>query len=326
MSRNIPPALQAHLLQSSTTTCRLLRIELKSGDSPAGPPTVYGITTLDRDIDYDDGDGLVRYVASNGFDPSTLSSDVGYSVDNAEGYALISDDIPGVTVEQAEAGDLDDAQWRCYLVNFEDLSMGHVLLDGGDLGEVRTKFGMIFIPELLSYMMRLRQPVGSVWSRTCRAIFGTPAESQTGCGVDVEPLWVYGTVVDVGAETDRTFTGDNVTSGKVPFPGRVQWLTGANAGREYATEEVDGEDVTLSETTAYAIEDGDTYRIRPDCRKRYLEDCIGEWDNGPNFKGEPLIPVGDAMSIQTPGGQLPGGGGWIAEVPIPELPGEDSPP
>lgn len=311
MSRNIPAALQAHLLLSATTTCRLLRIELKSGDSPAGPPTVYGITTLDRDILYDDGDGPINYVASNGFDPSAISSDVGYSVDNAEGYALISDDVPGVTVEMAEAGDLDDAQWKAYLVNFEDLTMGHAVLDAGDLGEVPTKYGMLWVPELLSYMMRLHQPVGGVWSRTCRAIFGSPADSQTGCGVDVEPLWVIGEVLSVGAESDRVFTGDNVTATIVPVPGRVQWLTGANAGREYATEEVDGDTVSLNETAAYAIAPGDQYRIRPDCRKRYEEDCIVTWDNGPNFKGEPKTPVGDAMSIMTPGGQLPGGGGFV---------------
>lgn len=318
--RTVPPLLKAHLNANPTTTCRLLKIKLKNGDSPPGP-LFYGLTTLDRDVVYDDGsgDGEITYVATNGFDPSTMSADVGYTVPNAEGYALISDDIPGITVEMVEAGDLDDAQWAMYLVNYEDLTMGHALLDAGDLGEVRTKSGLVWIPELLSYIMRLRQPIGSVWSRKCRAIFGTPADSQTGCGVDIAPLWVNGEVVAVGAETDRAFTGDVVTNDIVPEPGRVQWLTGANAGREYATEEVDGEDVVLSETTAYPIEVGDTYRIRPDCLKRYLEDCIGTWDNGPNFKGEPLIPTGDASSIQVPGGQLPGGGAFVGTD-------EDEPP
>lgn len=313
MSRTIPPLLEAHLLQSTTTTCRLLRVALKNG-------TIYGLCTLDRDLVYDDGDGEITYVATNGFDPSTFSSDTGYSVDNAESYALISNDIPGVTLEMAEAGELDDAEWVCYLVNFEDLSMGHAVLDGGDLGDVRTRYGMVWIPELLSYIMRLRQPVGSVWSLTCRAKFGTPANSQTGCGVDIAPLWVNGEVVAVGAETDRTFTGDNVTDEFVPFPGRVQFLTGANAGKEYATEEVTGEVVSLSETTAYAIEVGDTYRIRPDCLQRFVEDCIGRWDNGINFKGEPKIPVGDALAVMAPGGQLPGGGGYAGEATEEEEP------
>jgi uncharacterized phage protein (TIGR02218 family) len=304
----------AHLQQNATTTCRLLKIILKSG-------FVYGLATLDKDVAYDDGGGVVNYSATNGFDPSTFSTDTGYSVDNAEGYALITQaPTPGVNTDMVNAGEFDDAQWICYLVNFEDLSMGHIVLDAGDVGEVRTKYGMIWIPELLSYMMRLKQPVGSVYSRTCRAIFGSHAAQQTGCGVALGPLWVNGSVVAVGAETDRIFTASALST-ITPMPGRVQWLTGDNAGKEFATEDVEGMVVTLNETTAYAIQVGDTYRIRPDCLKRYHEDCIGVWSNGPNFKGEPLIPVGDSSQVQTPGAQLPGGGGYVSA----DLPEGDTP-
>lgn len=320
--RTVPVALQAHLNQVDTTTTRLLKISLRSG-------VTYGLAMLDRNVSYDDGEyeGEIDYIATNGFDASTLSADIGYSVDNSEGYALVSDGVPGITTEMAEAGELDDATWVCYLVNYEDLSMGHVVLDAGDLGEVRTKHGMIWIPELLSYVMRLRQPIGGVWSRTCRAIFGSPAGSQTGCGVDLTPLWVNGEVTVVGDESDRVFEGDSIldsASAVTPSPGRVQWLTGVNAGREYAVEAVDGDEVTLSEPTLYAIEVGDTYRIRPDCKKQYVRDCIGVWDNGLNFKGEPYIPVGDAASNQIPGAQQPAGGGYVGEKPEP--PEESSAP
>lgn len=305
--RNVPAALQTHLNGNATTTTRLLKIILRDG-------RVFGLAMFDQNVDYDDGQGPVTYYAANGFDPSTLSGDIDFSVDNAEGYALVSKaPVPGITTEMVEAGELDDAQWIMYLVNFEDLTSGrHVILDAGDLGEVRTRYGMIWIPEFLSYGMRLKQTVGSVWSRQCRAIFGSPAASQTGCGVNIEPLWVHGEVVSVGAESNRVFTGTLLynSPGIVPFPGRVQWLTGDNAGREFATENIDGDVCTLNETTSYPIQPGDQYRIRPDCRKRYREDCIQTWNNGPNFKGEPLIPVGDATQVQTPGAQLPNGGGW----------------
>lgn len=306
--RTVPAPLQTHLDGSANTTCRLLKVMLKSG-------VVYGLTTLDRDIEYDDGAGALNYVATNGFDPSDLSSDVGFSVDNAEAYALISNDVPGVTVEMVRAGELEDAQWVCYLVNYENKAQGHVLLGAGDLGDVLTSYGVVWIPELLSYAMRLRQPIGSVWSRTCRAEYGSPADSQTGCGVDLTPLWVSGEVTAVGAETDRQFTGDATPFADSPappsnYPARVQWLTGANAGTEVSVESVEGLVITLNETTGYPIQVGDTYRTRRDCRKRYQEDCITANDNGVNFKGEPLIPVGDASQLQTPGAQLPGGGGY----------------
>jgi uncharacterized phage protein (TIGR02218 family) len=309
MTRTVPPTLQAHLDGAATTTCRLLKFKTKSG-------AVFGLTTLDIDLEYDDGtgDGPITYVATNGFDPSAIAADLGYSVGNSEGYTLISDQVPGVTAEMIRAGELDDATWVCYLVNFRSLGNSpgneHVILDAGDVGQIRVKNGVVWMPELLSYVMRLKQPIGGVWSRTCRAIFGSPPASPTGCGIDTTALWTSGTVQEVGLETDRTFTGDFVTTlPAVNYPARVQFLTGANAGREYATEEVDGLAVSLIETTAYPMAPGDTYRMRQDCGKRYDEDCIAIWANGPNFKGEPHIPVGDAVQGQTPAAQLPGGGG-----------------
>lgn len=315
--RNIPSDLLAHLQQASTTTCRLLKITLRDDGSSAGPMS-FGFTTLDRDVAYDDGDGEIVYSSTNGFDPAGFSSDSTYAISNSEAYALISDDVaPGISIEDIERGALDDATWRCYLINFEDTSMGHVLLDAGDVGQVRTRYGMVWMPELLSYVVRLRQPIGSVDSRTCRAVFGTSANSQTGCGVNVSALWVSGEVTAVGAEPDAMFTGDVTTTSPVdPFPGRVEWLTGNNAGVISWTDSFDAGTVRLGEPTPFPIEVGDTYRIRPDCRKRFIEDCKDTWDNAINFKGEPLIPTGDASSGQTPGAQLPGtglpsgGGAW----------------
>lgn len=307
MTRQVPAPLQAHLNEAATTTTRLLKITLTNG-------FVYGLSMLDADVIYDDGQGPITYIATNGFDSSTISADIGYTVDNAEGYALISQDINGLELADIEAGVLDDAQWVCYLVNFRDITQGHMIIDAGDVGEVRTKYGLVWLPELLSYMARLRQPVGSTWSRTCRAVFGSPAPSQTGCGISLVPLWVSGTVLSVGAEDNRIFTGDDVGGASPaipPVPGRVQFLTGLNAGREFAVEELDGLTVSLAEPTNYAMAPGDTYRIRPDCAKRYDADCIGKWNNGPNFKGEPLIPVGDAGGLQSPGAELGKGAGYI---------------
>lgn len=316
--RTVPSALQTHLDGVATTTTRLLKVTLRDGFT-------YGMCMSDVNMVYDDGDGEVTYYATNGFDPSTIAADTALTVGNAEGAALLAQGIEGIELEDVKAGRLDDAQWIMYLVNFKDTQPDgkltanrHVILDAGDLGEVSVKHGIVWTPELLSYIMRLKQPVGSTYSRRCRAIFGSPADSQTGCGVDLTPLWVNGTVLSVGAETNRVFTGDNVVSaspGVAPNPGRVQFLTGDNAGREFAVEELDGEEVSLNETTNYAIQAGDTYRIRPDCGKLFKEWCIDIWDNGVNFKGEPLIPVGDASGVQSPGAQLGKGGGYVGDKP-----------
>lgn len=293
MPRNNP--LSSDLAEAGTTTCRLLKIT--TANSPA---QVFGLTTLDRAVTYDDnsGDGPIEYVGTRGFDPSVLRTDLGLAVDNAEARALISDEVDGITRAMIEAGELNDASWVCYLVNFQNLTAGrHVELGSGDVGDVRLVDGMLYIPELKDIIVRLQQPIGEVFSRRCRATFGLPAteeNGQRGCGVDLAPLWTNGTVEAVGSEANSQFEASALASPH-SFPGVVQFLTGDNAGREFSVESVDSMLVSLYELTPYPIHVGDTYRIRPDCGKQYLLHCIGDWSNGPNFKGEPYIPDGSEV-------------------------------
>lgn len=286
--RNIPAALKAHLQQSVTTTCRLLKIELRDGSA-------YGLTSLDRDVIYDG----VTYSAINGFNPSVIATDTSFDIDNSEGYALLSANVPGITADMVRRGDLDDAGWVMLLVNYEDLSQGHVILDKGDLGEVKlTTEDTVYIPELVSYAMRLRQTIGHVDSRLCRAIFGTPADSQTGCGVDVTALWENGSVTTID---DPYYSfGGFVTATNV-LPGRLQWLTGDNASsRVYALESFEGGIVSLFERMPFPIKSGDTFKIRPDCDKS-KKTCRDRWLNLINMKAEPDIPTSDGTAAQTPG-------------------------
>lgn len=307
MSRAIPIALQDHLDGSTTSTTRCVRFRLKD-------ETVLGFAMLDRDVPYDHGDGYgeIVYSASQGIDPSAIVADTSYSVANEEGRILVSTTLQGLTLEMVESGALDDGQWDCFTLDWLNPVTGSaLLLDAGDLGEVRTEEGMVIIPELLSYAMRLRQSVGTVWQRPGRCIFGTPANSQTGCGVDAEVLWQDGTVSSVGAETDRTFTG-TITGF---FPGRLEFTSGPNVGKRYAIESVDGMTITLAETTPFPIEATHTYQHRPDCTK--LKDGLlgcDSYGNWPDFKGEWTIPVGDGVAGSVPGGNLPGGGGWTGQV------------
>lgn len=298
--RNWPPALIAHLQQPVTTTCRLLRLRLYDG-------RVYGLTSLDRDVVYQG----VTYSAFTGIDPSVIATDSGLSVDNGEGFSLLADDEgAGITSRMIDAGELDDAQWTMMLVNWADLSMGHGVLDAGDVGNVTIEQRTAYTVELISYVMRLRQPIGGLDSRTCRATFGNPADGQLGCGIDAEALWLYGTVTGVSAdEPRRVFADSNLLINPAPIPGRVQWLTGQNAARNRlyqveATSLVSGT-IAMIEPVGYDIAPGDTFRIRPDCAKT-LAACKA-YGNLLNMKAEPYIPVGDGLETATPNAQIPGG-------------------
>ena len=293
MSRTIPIALQAHLDQPVTTTCRLLRIALRDG-------RVFGITSLDADVTYDDGRGAVTYSANQGVDVSAVSASADMSVANAEAQSLLVTTAPGITEAMIEAGDLRDAEWTLMLVNYRDLGMGHVILGAGDVGEVTKRWGLVWTPELLSYSVRLNQPIGTHWSRTCRAIDGSPADSQTGCGRSITSY--PGTVTVVGAENDRQFTG-NHTAGAFPFaPGKVLWVTGPNTGRIGFVEVHASGAVTLGNAMPYPITIGDTYTIADTCPRTWAA-CVAR-GNQNNFKGVPLIPTGDAPSVSTPGSQV----------------------
>lgn len=308
--RNIPPALQAHINTGCTTLCRLLKITLQDGRE-------FGMATLDRDVDYNG----TTYYAQNGFDPSIIATDTRFGVDNGEGYSLYSVDIPGITAAMAARGELDGAEWVMYMVNYKDLSMGAITLDAGDLGEVRTVRDTVFIPELLSYAMRLRQSIGHVDSITCRAIFGSEANSQTGCGVDAEALWEAATVAGVSADEPKvTFTAGDLSAVSIAVPHwRVRWTTGDNVSdRLYQVESLDTGTgvITLIEPLPFPVQIGDELEVRPDCDKLFAT-CRDVYGNELDFKGENLIPVGQASD--TPGASVPGARGRSSGTSINEV-------
>lgn len=296
--RRIPAALLAHLRSGLSTTCRLLLVTLTDGRQ-------YGMCSLDQPITYRG----ITYSALQGFDFSIIATDTGLSVDNGEASALLAQATGGITYEMALAGDLDDATWEMLLVNYRDLTMGHMVVDAGDIGEVKTLNGVIYTPELLSYAMRLRQTIGHVWSRRCRADFGSPAEGQLGCGVDAESMWTAATVSAVdGDDPFRVFAAADLIGGLLYFPGRVRWATGRNASSRLAQVEASSTvsgTVALMESTAFPIEVGDTFEIRRDCNKSPSQ-CLA-YGNFINYKGEPYIPVGDGLETMTPNAQVFGG-------------------
>lgn len=296
--RFIPPALLSHLQQQSTTTCRLLRITLQSGQ-------VFGMTSLDADVLFDG----VNYKSPTGIDVSVIASDDSLGVSNAEVRSLLEQFTGGITYEMAVAGELDNAQWELLLVNYRDLDQGAMIIDAGDIGEVKITDGIVYAPEILSYAMRLKQSVGTSWTRRCRAVFGTDASSQNGCGVDAESMWVSGTVDYVDADDQhRIFRSDDLMSSDEFYPGRVRWITGPNASSRLSQVEAHSSisgTVALIEPTGFAITVGDEFQIRADCNKS-PSNCL-VYGNFINYKGEPFIPVGDGLESQVPGAQVFGG-------------------
>lgn len=294
--RYVPDELLSHLKGSARTTCWLLKLILKNGDE-------FGMTTLDRDVEYMG----VNYSSNNGFDQSKIVTEGSYSVNNSQPKALlsISGDIPGITEQMIGNGQLDDAEWQLMLVNYENLDMGHVLIGEGDVGQVNMVDGVMYMPELLDIMMRLRQPIGHFTSRSCRAIFGSMDVGQTMCGFPADNLWVHAYVTAVSDEEPRrVFADGNASLSPFPTTARVRWYTGKNAGnRLYQVEAYDPNTGTISliEPTSFPISIGDEYHIRPDCDKS--PGMCRMYNNWIHFKGENLIP-GEGTGLSTPGSSV----------------------
>src|SRR5690606_22616245 len=268
MPRTIPVQLQAHLDQDATTTCTLLRVIPQKPEYPE-----YGAALLDQPVEYL---GLT-YHPIIGAQPSSLIYSSDLSVDGGDAYNLFPEfDIPELREADILAGAYDQATLYFYLVNYADLSQGHVLLAKGTAGRFFvTDQGLSYTHELRSLSQALKQSITEKWSIGCRATFGSqPVASSAGdyverfpCNYNAENLWEPGTVVAVGLESNQSFTSSPLSPLFGGNPGKVRWLTGRNAGRENEVDEFDSSVIGLTFPTMFPIEIGDTFEFRDDCPK-----------------------------------------------------------
>lgn len=299
--KSIPSALQTHRNTLQTTQCFLLKIVPQNTNT-------FGITNLDQAITYDDGGGDLVYTP--GMDLSSLESSSTLSVNNAEATILTGDDFSPARIR---SGVFDYARFYLYRINWSDTSQGHSLEQSGTTGIVRTQNDLAGIMELRSLAQQLKQNYNDLYSLSCRARFGSqPSDGYFTCGFDASSLLQALTVSAVGTETDREFTASGTPSasgpnGALPFDvAQITFTSGANNGLTVETEYVSGTSIALRFPAPYAIEVGDTFNIRPDCQKRYAEDCIALYDNHLNFRGEPWIPVTEEAPGQFPGASRSG--------------------
>lgn len=166
-SRYIPIQLKEHLRKDATTTTLLVKI---SPVTPGFPE--YGVTMLDRDVTYG---GLVYHACIGMQPPDLMSSGSLEAGADTIDHLLPEFDIPELTEEAIRAGAYDYASYAIYLVNYEDLTQGHVTLGGGSIGQVTIRSdGLSFVNELRGLAAALKQSICEKDSLTCRAGFSEP--------------------------------------------------------------------------------------------------------------------------------------------------------
>lgn len=214
MPRTVPPLLAADLQTGVTTLCQLLRVAPKQA-------ATFGMTTLDADVTYDDGNGAVLYQAANGYDAFDVDAKNDLTVNNSQADALLSPVYNvGMTADGIARGDYDDASFVVYLVNYAALSHGAVILQSGRIGQVKMLNDMTCQIELRSLVDVLKQNnLIGLTSITDRAMLGDDHNK-------LSLYWYASSVATVGTETDRIFTCANAP-GSSDAPGGT---TGAVSG------------------------------------------------------------------------------------------------
>lgn len=276
----LPSGMQAHLDDGTTTLAWCWRIERADG-------AIFGFTDHDRPLEI----AGISYEPDTGFVASEIRASADFSVDgqDAEG-ALRSDRITETDILD---GRWDNAVIEVWRVNWENVAQ-RVLMRRGNLGQIR-RGKQVFVAEVRSMTHFLNQPVGRTYQYYCDAELGDGR-----CGINLAAPGYSGSGSVAAVSGDRGFT----TAGLGGFAanwfalGRVEWTSGANAGRRAEVSihavAVGVATITLIEAPVRAIAPGDGFFIQAGCDKQFST-CGSKFANGVNFRGFPSIPGDDTI-------------------------------
>lgn len=209
----LPPTLQAHLDEGTTTLAWCWRIVRADG-------VTLGFTDHDQTLTFDGTD----FEPESGFAASEVRSGSDLSVDAQDAQGVLSSDR--ITETDILDGRWDNAAVEVWRVNWTATSQ-RLLMRRGAIGQIR-RGRLAFVAEVRSLAHVLGQTVGRTFQATCDAALG-----DARCGVDLEAPAFKGTVAIIDLQRDRAFTASGLggfTPGWFTF-GTLDWTSGANGGR-----------------------------------------------------------------------------------------------
>lgn len=277
--KEISDELKSHLEGEVTTIANCWKLTRRDGE-------VFGFTDHDIDIEFDE----VLYKASSGFTSSAVQSSASLAVDNLDVEGMLSADF--ITEADISAGLYDFAEVEVFLVNYKDLTQGKLVLRCGWLGEVSyTKNS--FVAEVRGVSQKLSQKIGSIYSPTCRAIFG-----DSRCAKVRSDYKFIAAVTSV--ESRQIFSALTLSNENGYFNyGVIEFTSGANECIKMEVKDFDAGRIVLSLPMPYNVEVDDVFEIYAGCDKAF-KTCAEKFDNAVNFRGEPHVPGTDKI-LETAG-------------------------
>ncbi len=193
--RNISAAFKAHLAQEVTTLCTCWLVTLTNG-------TIIGFTDHTSNIDFED----TTYYSSTGYIPSSIDTSSQFNVDNMDIEAILRS--PNISEPDLMAGLWDYADVEIFWVNWDDLTMGKMIVKSGTLGEVQINQST-FVVEVRGLTQAYTNVIGEVTGPTCRV----KALGDTRCGVDLSSRTVTGVVDRVDEQNRIIYDSSRVEAG-----------------------------------------------------------------------------------------------------------------
>jgi uncharacterized phage protein (TIGR02218 family) len=301
MSRTLSLAMTSYLSGPLLALATCVKVTRLDG-------LIFGFTSLDRDIVVDG----INYEAETSVNASELRQSVGAGVDNLDVVSLVTS--ARITEVDLRAGRWDGARVELFFVNFEDTTMGRIVLLSGYFGEISHNAGQ-YKAEIRSLSQRLSSQIGDLTSALCRVrqlfdsvcmpkgtnengIGGqdgtlTPASFRFTASVfSVTSLFV----ITFGGPTSPV-GGETKASGYYSY-GRIAFTTGLNAGlqREVKSHLIvtARAQMTLQEPFPFLVSPGDTALIEAGCDRTFGV-CYTTFLNAYNFAGENSLPGNDAL-------------------------------
>ncbi len=269
-------ALAAHIAGDTTTLATCWKVTRRDG-------TILGFTDHDQDITF----SSQLYQASTGYTRSAVHTIANLAVDNLDIESALDSD----TLDAADlrAGLWDGAEVEIFLVNWQNLGQGKIILKRGTIGQVELK-DAVFRAELRGLTQALQQQIVELYTPDCRADLG-----DARCTVDLAALTVTGTVT---SSSDRHGFTDTSRAEAAGFwnGGLVEWTSGANLGRKMEVKSFSGGVFTLFLPMPSVIITGDEYSLQPGCDKSFAT-CKNRYNNVLNFRGEPNVPGTDKTLV-----------------------------
>jgi uncharacterized phage protein (TIGR02218 family) len=267
--------LKHHLKSDVTTIASCWKLVLTSGKT-------LGFTDLDHDIVYDG----VCYHSASGFTPSAVANNASLAVDNLEIEGALNSEY--ITEEDLLAGLYDHAEMWFFIINYQDLEQGNIILKRGWLGEVRI-IDNKFITEVRGLTQKMNKTIGDIYSPTCRAIF-----CDNKCKLNKADYSFRGAITSV---IDQKTIIDSKRGEENGYfnNGLINFISGLNKSISIEVKNYDNGIITLAMNLPFTINIGDEYEILAGCDKS-INDCINRYNNIINFRGEPNIPGYDKLA------------------------------